>query len=124
MHRDRSSPSNNTDTSSDRVADRLAELAAHRWTRAKSHALAGLEGIELSDEQWAVVVFLRKYYLYHGRPASARTTAKALNEHFSGRGGNRYLHRLFAGGPVAQGSRFANLRSPAYATDSSFGTSY
>jgi tRNA 2-thiouridine synthesizing protein E len=71
-----------------------------------------------------VIVFLRNYYLEHGLPIHARITAEALNQNFAGQGGNKYLHRLFSGGPVTQGSRLANLRSPAYATDLSFGTTY
>lgn len=123
MYQDTISPPD-TETSSSHTGDRLMELAGHNWTRAKSHSRARQEGVELNDEHWDVVVFLRHYYLHHGLPIAARTTARALMERFSGKGGNRYLHRLFAGGPVTQGSRFANLRIPAYATDPSFGTSY
>ncbi len=103
---------------------RLSELANQFWTRGKSRALAVIEGIELSDAQWDVIVFLRKYYLHVGLPMHARITAGALNSHFSRLGGNKYLHRLFSGGPVTQGSRLARLPTPAYATDPSFGSSY
>ena len=113
-----------TETASSDAGERQAELSGDSWNRDKSQARAQLEGIELKDGHWDVVVFLRQYYQSHGLPGAARTIARALNKHFSSQGGNRYLHRLFAGGPVTQGSRFANLRTPAYATDPSFGTSY
>jgi len=113
-----------TETSSSDAGNRFTELADQHWARSKSLALAESEGIKFNDEHWAVIVFLRKYYLDHGLPITARTTAKALNKNFSRQGGNKYLHRLFGGGPVTQGSRLANLRTPAYATDLSFGTSY
>lgn len=113
-----------TETFSHIVSDRLTELADQGWSRDKSNALAKAEAIDLNDEQWAVIVFLRKLYLEHGLPIHARITAKALNLKFAGLGGSKYLYRLFAGGPVTQGSRLANLRTPAYATDPSFGTSY
>jgi len=113
-----------TETASHYTSDRLAELADQRWSREQSQTLAKLEAIDFSDEHWAVIVFLRRYYLEHGLPIHARVTAKALNQNFTGQGGNKYLHRLFSGGPVTQGSRLANLRTPAYATDPSFGTSY
>lgn len=106
------------------IGQRFTELADQSWTRGKSRALAQNEGVDLNDEQWAVIVFLRKHYLHQGLPIHARITAKALNENFTSLGGNKYLHRLFSGGPVTQGSRFANLRTPAYATDPSFGSSY
>ncbi len=103
---------------------RRTELAEQRWDRSKSVALAKNEGIDLNDEHWAVIVFLREYYLNHGLPIHARTTASALNEEFSDQGGNKYLHLLFTDGPVVQGSRLANLPTPAYASDVSFGSSY
>jgi tRNA 2-thiouridine synthesizing protein E len=103
---------------------RRAELRDQRWNRNKSVDLAKREGISLNDEHWAVIVYLRSYYLEHGLPRFARTTARALKQQFSAQGGYKYLYQLFAGGPVTQGSRLANLRLPANATDVSFGTSY
>ena len=106
------------------MSQRLTELVDQSWSRRKSRELARHEGVDLNDEHWAVIVFLRKFYLDYGLPIHARITARALNLKFAGLGGNKYLHRLFSGGPVTQGSRFANLRTPAYATDQSFGSSY
>ena len=112
------------ETSSHYVRIRLAELREQHWDRSKSESLARSEGITLKDEHWDVIVYLRRYYLKHGLPRCARTTSEALNQKFSVQGGSSYLYRLFPGGPVTQGSRFANLRTPANATDISFGTSY
>ena len=113
-----------TETSGRNQDDRAGELAAQRWNRVKALALAKEENVEFNDGHWAVVMFLRRHYLEHGLPVAARVTAKALRLHFAAQGGNKYLRQLFPGGPVAQGSRFANVRTPAYATDPSFGTSY
>jgi tRNA 2-thiouridine synthesizing protein E len=113
-----------TETSGRNVDDRFTELADQRWNRAKSLALAEGEGVALNDEHWSVIIFLRKCYLEHGLPINARTTARALNQNYSRQGGAKYLRRLFSGGPVTQGSRLANLRTPAYAADCSFGTTY
>ena len=113
-----------TETSGSNIADRSKELADQRWDRSQSVALAKSEGIDLNDEHWSVIVFMRNYYLEHGLPISARTTARELNKNFSGQDGNKYLRQLFSEGPVTQGSRLANLRTPAYASDPSFGTSY
>lgn len=103
---------------------RLIELTNQHWARDKSEALAQLEGIDLNDEQWTVIEFLRNLYLKNGLPRYARTTAIALNKEYKDQGGNKYLYHLFAGGPVEQGSRLANLRTPANACDHSFGSSY
>lgn len=116
--------SHETETAGRDIDDRFIELAGQHWNRSQSTVLAEAEGITFSDEHWAVIVFMRKFYLEHGLPINARITARALNKHFSDEGGSRYLRRLFSGGPVAQGSRLANLRTPAFATDTSFGTTY
>jgi len=113
-----------TETSSQHAGIRLAELIDQDWTRDKSAELALDEGIRLTDQHWEVIHYLRKRYLRQGLPRFARTTARALNRQFAVQGGSKYLYRLFAGGPVTQGSRLANLRAPANSTDISFGSSY
>ena len=113
-----------TETSASDIGERRTELANQHWDRSKSAALAEAEGIEFHDDHWNVIVFMRRYYLEHGLPINARTTARAMNRQFSNQGGSRYLRQLFSEGPVAQGSRIAGLRTPAYTTDNSFGTTY
>lgn len=103
---------------------RRSELVKQKWDRSKSQALAESEGLRLTDEHWAVINYLRNYYVEQGVPRYARTLARDLDKKFSLQGGNKYLRNLFYGGPVTQGCRFANLRTPANATDVSFGTSY
>jgi len=103
---------------------RREELNAQDWSQEKSARLAENEGISLNNEHWAVIAYLRNSYIEDGLPRFARTTARSLNRQFSAQGGSKYLYGLFAGGPVTQGSRLANLRTPANATDVSFGTSY
>jgi tRNA 2-thiouridine synthesizing protein E len=114
----------NSETSSQNAGIRQAELGDQSWTRARSANLATSEGFELTDQHWHVISYLREQYLENGLPRFARTTARALNKQFSSQGDSKYLHNLFPGGPVTQGSRLANLRTPANATDISFGTSY
>ena len=113
-----------TESSSQYTEIREAELSNQGWNRGRSANLATNEGFELTDQHWHVISYLREQYLEHGLPRFARTAARALNKQFAAQGGNKYLHNLFPGGPVTQGSRLANLRTPANATDISFGTSY
>jgi len=110
--------------SSQHESVRLAELNDQLWDRKKSVYLANKEGISLRDEHWDVIEYLRRYYVEKGLPRFARTTSRAINKQFSMQGGSKYLHGLFPGGPVTQGSRISNLRTPACATDVSFGTCY
>jgi tRNA 2-thiouridine synthesizing protein E len=99
------------------------ELIAQKRNREKSADLAQNEGISLTDEHWILISCSHNYYNEHGLPRFARTTARARNRKFSAQGGRQYSCSLFAGDPVTQGSRLANLRTPANATGVSFGTS-
>lgn len=106
------------------IAERRLEMKNQLWCRDKSVYKALSENISLSDEHWEVIKYLRKNYLKQGTPRHARTLADDLNQRFRMNGGNKYLRLLFPDGPVTQGCRFANLHTPANATDVSFGTSY
>jgi tRNA 2-thiouridine synthesizing protein E len=109
-----------TESSSQYAETRFVELADQHWDRSKSLELAKSEGISLKDEHWAVIIYLRRYYLKHGLPSDVQTLVEALNRQFSVLGGNQYLQLLFPGGPVRQGSRLANLRTPSIASDDTF----
>jgi len=100
--------------------DRFVELADQHWDRGKSVALAKSQGISLNDEHWAVIIYLRRYYLIHGLPSNVQTLVEALDLEFSVLGGYPYLQRLFPGGPVTQGSRLANLPIAAIVRDDAF----
>ncbi|MBD3671722.1 MAG: TusE/DsrC/DsvC family sulfur relay protein [Gammaproteobacteria bacterium] len=108
---------------SDRIS-RGENMKNQEWKRSDASALASEEGLEMNDGHWAVIQYLRKLYIKSGTPRHARILARKLNRKFASKGGSQYLHRLFRGGPVTQGSRLANLRVPDDATDSSFGTRF
>lgn len=104
------------------AAIRRAELNAQDWNRDKAAELAQQEGISLHDEHWAVITYLRNAYVEYGLPRFAGTTARTLNRKFSAQGGSKYLYGLFAGGPVTQGGRLANLPRPEGTIDLVSGT--
>ncbi len=110
----------NPDTSSHFRSDRAHELSG--WNEADARKLARAEGIELSEDHFAVLYRLRRYYLDNGLAESGRDLGDLLDEEFSDQGGRRYLRRLFPGGPVAQGMKIAGLPIPAYTEDAGFGT--
>ena len=89
-----------SETSSLYADIRRAELRDQRWNRNKSVDLAKREGISLNDEHWAVIVYLRSYYLEHGLPRFARTTARALKQQFSAAGWHTSICTSFL--PVAR----------------------
>ena len=81
------------------------------WSEEFAQTLAAHEGLELTDEHWQVIRFLREYFHEHGVQAQVRVMIR----HFSGiwgdaKGNNHYLHDLFPiGGPQKQGNRLAGL---------------
>jgi tRNA 2-thiouridine synthesizing protein E len=84
----------------------------NEWSEDFVRALAREEELELTDEHWEVIYYIRNYYEEHQVQAQVRTMIK----HFARvwgpeRGNNRYLHDIFPkGGPQKQGNRLAGIR--------------
>ena len=82
------------------------------WSEDFVRALAKHEGLELTDEHWEVIRFIRDYEHEHQVQAQVRT----MISHFAKvwgpeRGNNHYLHDIFPkGGPQKQGNRLAGIR--------------
>ncbi len=81
------------------------------WSEGFVYAQAEVEGLELTEEHWDVIRFLRKYYEEHGVQAEVRKMVKHFKKAWDNeRGSSRYLHRIFPrGGPQKQGNRLAGL---------------
>ncbi|MDH5785133.1 MAG: TusE/DsrC/DsvC family sulfur relay protein [Chromatiales bacterium] len=81
------------------------------WSEEFAIALAEQEGLELTDEHWAVIHYIRDYYIEH----SVQAQVRAMIKHFTKlwgkeKGSNRYLHDIFPkGGPQKQGNRLAGI---------------
>ena len=81
------------------------------WSEEFVVAEALHEGLELSDEHWQVIRFLRAYFHEHGVQAQVRVMIRHFAQVWGpDRGNNRYLHGIFPiGGPQKQGNRLAGL---------------
>jgi len=81
------------------------------WSEAFVRAEAAAEGLELTNEHWEVIRFLREHYQHHGMQAQVRELIRHFRALWGAeRGSNRYLHDLFPrGGPQKQGNRLAGL---------------
>jgi tRNA 2-thiouridine synthesizing protein E len=112
---------NNPDTSSPLRSEYELELAD--WDETQARRTAEQEGIELTDEHWDVVRYLRTAYLEQGPPDNGREASDMLDMHYASRGGRKYLRRLFPKGPVAQGMRIAGLTVPPHTEDEGSGIS-
>ncbi len=81
------------------------------WSEEFARARAKVEKLELTEEHWEVIRFLRDYYQKHGVQAQVRVMIPYFAQAWgSTKGNNRYLHELFPiGGPQKQGNRLAGL---------------
>ncbi|MDH5445969.1 MAG: TusE/DsrC/DsvC family sulfur relay protein [Gammaproteobacteria bacterium] len=81
------------------------------WSEDFVHAQAKAESLELTDEHWEVVMFLRDYFFEHSVQCEVRKMVKHFKQIWGPeRGSSTYLHRIFPrGGPQKQGNRLAGL---------------
>ncbi len=74
-------------------------------------AIAAAEGIELNDDHWKVVAYLRDEYREHGHTPNFRNMLKGLAEVMPGVD-SKALYDLFPLGPAKQGAKVAGLPQP------------
>jgi tRNA 2-thiouridine synthesizing protein E len=74
-------------------------------------AIAQAEGLELSDDHWTVIDYLRDQYREHGQTPNYRHMLKELIE-LMPHHDSKTLYDLFPGGPAKQGVRIAGLPKP------------
>ena len=84
------------------------------WTPALARELAAGEGLELGDEHWLVLDFIREYHDAHQVTPDIRHAAKRLGE-ATGRDkkqGKARIFELFPYGYVKQACKIAGMRRP------------
>ncbi len=89
-------------------------LDLDEWSEDYVVALAKHEELELTDEHWQVIRFIREFHSKHGVQAPVRDMIKNFKKIWGKEKGNtRYLHDIFPnGGPQKQGNRLAGVRKP------------
>jgi TusE/DsrC/DsvC family sulfur relay protein len=81
------------------------------WNEEVAKALAAEEDIQLSDDHWDVIRFMRDYYEEHQVAADARFVIKHL-EGRMGKDARKKLFGLFPYGHVKQTCKIAGMRRP------------
>ncbi|MBT9568460.1 MAG: TusE/DsrC/DsvC family sulfur relay protein [Thiobacillus sp.] len=81
------------------------------WNEDVARMLARDENIELTDDHWHVLNFMREYYDEHQIAADARFAIKHLAERV-GRDAQKHLFVLFPYGYVKQACKIAGMRRP------------
>ncbi|MDR9426196.1 MAG: TusE/DsrC/DsvC family sulfur relay protein [Marinobacter sp.] len=87
---------------------------ANSWTPDVARLIAGESDIDLTENHWEIIGFLRDFYTEHEMsPPSNRLFVKAVKEKFGEDKGNSiYLMQLFPGTPAKTACRIAGLPRP------------
>ena len=89
----------------------LADLS--QWDEKIAVALAKSEGLDMSDNHWEVVKFLREYYSEYQIAPAVRVLTKAIGKKLGkDKGNSKYLYELFPYGPAKQACKIAGLPKP------------
>jgi len=83
------------------------------WNSDLAVLIAEDEKIDMSDEHWEVVNFLRDYYDEYQIAPAVRVLIKAMKKKFGPeKGSNKYMYELFPYGPAKQACKIAGLPKP------------
>jgi tRNA 2-thiouridine synthesizing protein E len=83
------------------------------WTKEIATALAAQEDVELSEEHWNIIDFLREYYEEYQIAPAVRVLTKAVKKRLGkDKGNSKYLYSLFPYGPGKQACKYAGLPKP------------
>jgi len=83
------------------------------WTPEVAEEFAKQDGIELTDEHWEIINFLRDYYKKYQIAPMIRILVKEIKKKFGPEKGNlKYVYKLFPAGPAKQACKYAGLPKP------------
>ena len=83
------------------------------WTKPIGQFMADGDELELTDNHWEVISFLREYYEEYQIAPAVRVLTKAIGKKLGkDKGNSKYLYELFPYGPAKQGCRYAGLPKP------------
>jgi len=83
------------------------------WSRELAELIAKNEDIEMTEDHWEVIDFLRQYYEDFQIAPAVRVLTKAVKKKLGAEKGNsKYLYELFPYGPGKQACKIAGLPKP------------
>lgn len=84
------------------------------WSEQLALIIAEGENIEMTENHWEVVHFVRDFYLEFNTSPAIRMLVKAMAKKLGEEKGNsKYLYKLFPKGPAKQATKIAGLPKPA-----------
>mgnify|MGYP001441451331 FL=1 len=83
------------------------------WLKDLADTIAETENIDMGDDHWEVVNFLRDYYEEYQIVPAVRVLTKAVKKSLGpDKGNSKYLYELFPYGPAKQACKIAGLPKP------------
>jgi len=83
------------------------------WTEEVANEIAKAENVEMTQNHWEVVNFLREYYNEYQIAPAVRVLTKAIGKKLGpDKGNSKYLYELFPYGPAKQACKIAGLPKP------------
>jgi|TARA_R110002167_G_scaffold133215_2_gene318063 tRNA 2-thiouridine synthesizing protein E len=84
------------------------------WQEPMAAVIAATENIELTEQHWEVIRFVRDFYLEYKTSPAIRVLVKAIGQRLGAdKGNSKYLYTLFPIGPAKQATKIAGLPKPA-----------
>ena len=83
------------------------------WSPDLAGIIAESENIEMNDDHWEVVNYLRNYYEEYQIAPAVRILTRAIKRTLgSEKGNSKYLYELFPYSPLKQATKIAGLPKP------------
>ncbi|MCP3849743.1 MAG: TusE/DsrC/DsvC family sulfur relay protein [Gammaproteobacteria bacterium] len=83
------------------------------WFPAVATVMAEIDEVEMGDDHWDIINFLREYYEEYQIAPAVRVLTKAVAKKLGkAKGNSKYLYELFPYGPGKQACKFAGLPKP------------
>ncbi len=84
-----------------------------RWEPGIADIMSAQDDLELGDDHWAIINFLREYYEEYQIAPAIRVLTKAVGKKMGkDKGNSKFLYQLFPYGPAKQACRYAGLPKP------------
>ncbi len=83
------------------------------WVEGIADIMSAQDDLELTEDHWQIIKFLREYYEEYQIAPAVRVLTKAVGKRLGKEKGNsKYLYGLFPYGPAKQACRYAGLPKP------------
>lgn len=83
------------------------------WSEDIARYLSEQDKLELTDQHWEIINFMRGYYAENGTAPNLRVLQKLLKEELGEeKSDKKYLFDLFPYGPAKQAARYAGMPKP------------